>query len=402
MQPITLTIPGDYWDCHLYRGRLYLWKMDGRLSVYNWDQIVDRLPVEPSEQFALRCAFSRGDYLYGPGKAVLGDPDIAGMLRSKFESLSEREWTVSRDVLHDTLQAEVDNPFMELPTDVEIYNSEVFAATESGLWKTRTHLSGKRFIEPEPTKLWDCQLYSIRASTTGGRLALAAGGDGLFQYHEPSYGYYLGLDRSAEIEPGLVRVHEDHSSVANWSYASIYSSSYVGSGYMATFDSRQRQRKGQREYTFLGVHRQDEIFEGGNGFSWGTQDKIYRARAGGLDVVHFSQKHLQEGEPFGQVTHLPFQQWKGEIIGGGVALFGVIVQCENAVVVIRSDSERSFNIPGRVGRWRVYSRSNCYENHLHVIGENDLTVYSFNHDYFVTQANKQAGIRWLPFAWNAS
>ena len=29
MQPIKLTIQGDYYDCQIYRGRLYLWTFNG-------------------------------------------------------------------------------------------------------------------------------------------------------------------------------------------------------------------------------------------------------------------------------------------------------------------------------------------------------------------------------------
>lgn len=50
--------------------------------------------------------------------------------------------------------------------------------------------------------------------------------------------------------------------------------------------------------------------------------------------------------------------------------------------------------PEAVARWRVYPRSKRYENHLHVIYEDRLTVYSYNHDYFVDQAYKVKGIQY--------
>ena len=41
MQPLVLSIPGDFWDVQIYRGRLYLWHYDGRLSVYDWERLIE-------------------------------------------------------------------------------------------------------------------------------------------------------------------------------------------------------------------------------------------------------------------------------------------------------------------------------------------------------------------------
>jgi len=34
-----------------------------------------------------------------------------------------------------------------------------------------------------------------------------------------------------------------------------------------------------------------------------------------------------------------------------------------------------------------------YENHLHVILDDKIEIYSFNHDYFLNQENKEIGIQ---------
>jgi hypothetical protein len=77
-----------------------------------------------------------------------------------------------------------------------------------------------------------------------------------------------------------------------------------------------------------------------------------------------------------------------------VAYFGVIVECENALVVMNDENE-FFNIPDSVTRWRVYPRSIRYENHLHVISDSKIDIYSFNHDYFRSQEDKKIGIKYL-------
>lgn len=405
MQPVTLRIPGDYWDCQVYRGRLYLWRMDGRLVIYDWDRLVDSLTQDPGELFALRCAFSRGDYLYGPGRLMLLDPDFADLMRNKLGNIAGRPWAPSYQALAECTLGTQDDPFDDLPTDTELYNSNLYGATDSGLWRVTAHLDGKKHkVSPHPIKVWDGHIYSVRASSHGGRLALAAGSDGLFEYHASSNRHhYLGLGQEGFVDWNLVRIHPEHSSVANWSYSSIYSSSYVGHGYLAAFQPERRRHADYNALLFMGVFSQDEIFsESGDGLSWGSQDKIYRIRPGGLDVVSYSQRRLDKGEAFYHKTFLPFDGWKGQIEGGGAALFGVVVQCENAVVVIRSDNQPSCNFPGSPVRWRIYPRSNCYQNHLHVIYEQHIDIISFNHDYFVKQNDKQAGIRWHQFAWTAT
>jgi hypothetical protein len=50
-----------------------------------------------------------------------------------------------------------------------------------------------------------------------------------------------------------------------------------------------------------------------------------------------------------------------------------------------------YNIPGEVTRVRIFPRSLNYENHLHVIHNNTLEIYSFNNDYFVDQKAKDLG-----------
>jgi hypothetical protein len=49
-------------------------------------------------------------------------------------------------------------------------------------------------------------------------------------------------------------------------------------------------------------------------------------------------------------------------------------------------------IPGEPVNWRVFPRSKHYANHLHVVYDDRLEVWSFNHDYFLDQKKKRLGI----------
>ncbi len=94
MQPLKITIFGDFWDCQIYRGRLYLWKMDGKLLVYDWDNFIDSLIEKPSQKLAITCAFSRGDFLYGRSYYELFNnfSEIKNLIRDKFNLISKKTY----------------------------------------------------------------------------------------------------------------------------------------------------------------------------------------------------------------------------------------------------------------------------------------------------------------------
>ena len=75
MQPLILSIPGDFWDVQIYRGRLYLWHYDGRLSVYDWERLIELVYPKAKRLFAIKAAWLRGNSLYHPDVlAVFEDP----------------------------------------------------------------------------------------------------------------------------------------------------------------------------------------------------------------------------------------------------------------------------------------------------------------------------------------
>src|SRR5688572_176576 len=43
MQPVKLSISGQWWDSHIYAGRLYLFGQDGSLTAVDWDRLISDL-----------------------------------------------------------------------------------------------------------------------------------------------------------------------------------------------------------------------------------------------------------------------------------------------------------------------------------------------------------------------
>ena len=397
MQPVKLTIPGDFWDSQIYRGRLYLWDMENALRVYDWDALIHSLQDDERIKLPLLCSFTRGDYLYHVDwSLVFDDQEVRHLLESKFQALASRHLVIDPHTLSAHLLAHQDNPFGAMHDDSEIYINHLYGLNEAGLSSVEVHNQRRRrrIVEGLTEKLWDGQGTSIRAGRSS--LAVATADEGLFEIPLSTNGLVHRDGSATNGSNDSLQVSNRHTLFANWSFASIYGSSDVEDSYLAAFEWHQEREDEGRprwERTFSRVVNASSIF-GQRGLSWGFQEKIYQPATGGLMVTRFTQKYVaseEGGEAFSEPEFIPFQPWKGDIIGGGATFFGTIVECENALVVLRSDGE-FYNLPGPVTRWRVFPRSTRYENQLHAIYEDRLEIHSFNHDYFVDQRAKNLGV----------
>ncbi len=398
MQPLKVSIEGDFWDCQIYRGRLYAFYMDGSLAVYDWNKIITSLHNQVEDSLPIDCAFRRGNYLYGSQiKELFNYHSFKQYLIERFNQYTEQTFVIENSKLSDFELIRLDNPFVELPNDTEIFDNKLYAVTDSGFSKISVHTRnplGKRV-----TKFSDGLFIALKASK--GTLALSGGDEGLFEFHIQSSGKFKELfteiekdARLEKIENNLFRLSSQHSSFVNWSFASLYSSSYVSPSFLAAFGWREEKEEDKKIYKreFKGVFSQSEIFTDEISFCWGLQEKIYKADTQNrrIDVVSYIQSSIK----FDFLDSIQLEQWQGDIIGGGTAYFGVIIELENSIVVVTSNNN-IITIPRTASRWRVYPRSRNYENHLHIITDQYLEVYSFNHDYFVSQDNKVAGIRYV-------
>ncbi|HCQ20882.1 MAG: hypothetical protein AN481_17670 [Aphanizomenon flos-aquae LD13] len=393
MQPLKITVQGDFWDCQIYRGRLYLWYTDGSIGVYKWDSLIEDTFKNEVDELVLQCAFVRGDYLYGNNfRLLFEDSDIKNALFSKFSQVSDKDLFISPKKLKEFELSRQDNPVIELPTDTYIYGNTLFTLTDSGIYSASVHRTGTKFgVSTRPKKLWDCPLLSIKANRNA--LAMAGGDEGLFELHLDDY--HGDLSELEKIDSRVYKVSNHHSSLVDWSFASLYSSSYVDSGFLAAFGWDENQDTGKFERRFKKIITDSRIFEK-TGFSWGSQEKIYLANCNTIEVVRYVQSGVDsenEDSAFQHLESIGFDSMHGSIISGGIAYFGIIIEYEDALSVLCSD-DTLITFPEAVARWKVYPRSKRYENHLHIIYEDRFVVYSFNHDYFVDQADKLKGIQY--------
>lgn len=388
MQPLKITIRGNFWDVQIYRDRLHLWDMNGDLSIYNWEESLEPLfSQDTSLKLPLICAFSRGDYLYNANfDLIFGDNDFKELLQEKFTN-------VNSDIeLTPVLRATQENPFKELQIDSEVYDNRLYSITSSGLWYSTAHRSSNKYpISSKPNKIWDGYLQSIKAHSN--KLALSGGSEGLFEYLISGVNIYN--DTFHKPEDKITQLSEEHSLYSTWSFSSIYSTSDIGKSFLhANYwdNSSVLQLKHGRTFDESDIFSD---YEDGS-FSWSEYEKIYSVKDSTIKVVNFNQSNVdpnKDENAFEEVFSQEFQNINSQqIVMADVANFGTIIEDDNGLIVLRSDGE-DFRINGQITRWRVYPRAKRYENHLHVILDDRIEIYSFNHDYFVDQKSKIFGIQ---------
>lgn len=401
MQPVKITIRGDYYDCQIYRGRLYLWTFDGDLKVYDWNKLIQSFIKKDTEKIVMTFCFLDGNYLYKTDLIKLfNDNDFKKLLLHKFKLIENQEFELNETQLDNFLFGRQNTPTGILPTDTEIYSNKLYFIHEKGMFSCSAHRakSAKLPVSSKPSKIWDCNLLSIKANKYP-QLALSGGSEGLFELNMAT-NLPSNLYRVESISP-IFQVSKNHSSFSNYSYLNIYNTSVIENSFLAMFKWRDVKDSNHRGYSIRDFDTEintQEIFNLNNKqhfISWGIEDKFYRAFEGGFEIIKYNNyASIENGEEtFTCLKTLDLNAWKGNVINGGTAYFGNIVECENALVIIQSD-KKILTIPGPITRWRVYPRSMNYENHLHVILDDRIEIYSFNHDYFLNQEVKEIGIQY--------
>jgi len=410
MYTLKITIEGDFWDCQIYMGRLYLWTMSGELHVINWDELVNSLnPPNSDNHLIMRCAFTHGDYLYGKElRSIFEDREFKNLLAQKFKRIFKEDFRVDKRYLEKFNFGVQNNPFRELPTDTEISNKVLYGLTDAGIFAASAHRHNIKYpVSSKPSKIWDCPTLSVKANRFG-QLSISAGDEGLFEFNRSTE--YFDSEGLRKVEDSIFQIGKHHSQFSDWSFLSIYSSSNVDGSFMAFYEwdnkgNIEGLKPNENDYKFSSKRKltseikEEEIFgKNKKGLSWGGGDKIYKAYDGKFLMARFKNTLYMDSDEdahFYDTHSISLDAWKGDVVSGGTAYFGTIVECENALVVVLSNKE-VITIKGPITRWRVYPRSINYENHLHVILEDKIEIYSFNNDYFVDQKEKEFGLFYKP------
>jgi hypothetical protein len=400
MQPLKLIIPGRYWDSQIYKGRLYLFGRDGDIRTVNWDRLIGEWQVEDRLKLALECGFRRSDYLYGDRWSLLfADKEVRELVQAKFRDLAAGILEITSERVEEFTVGRQDSPFPFPHADSTVYLDHLYAASKRGVFRARLSKRNKRPVNPVREEEWDGPTLAIAARYYC--LALAAGDEGLFELRLTNDGW------SSRDQERLAQLGKLNCVDCNWAFYSIYGSSHVGPGYLAAFTNQREPDQEMWTRKFLQVVQDDTIFHG-SGYSFGNQDKLCQVSDGQVRIRRYEPWHGELENSFEDLGELDMTAlsihdrtvalapWKGGVVSGAVALFGTIVECENAMVVIPSEGP-AVTIPGEPVNWRVFTRSVQYENQLHLIYEDKMEILSFNHDYFVDQIRKRSGTKFMEF-----
>jgi len=398
MLPLKLSIYGDFYDCQIYRGRLYLWTFDGQINTYYWSKIIEKFLNKGLNELALTYGFLNCRSLYSPDfNFIFKDKDFYHLLIQKFEQLSNQHLFIDERDIQDCLLGQQDVLNNCLPIDTEIYDSKLYYAIDDGLYRASVHQQTVKPISNRPVKMWSSRLLSLKSNSFG-QLSLSAGSDGLFEYNAYSDNFFPDPSLK-QIESRIVQITDQHSQFSNYSKISIYNSTRVAQSGMAVFEWKKNDPEkavyGRKSYkrSFAELVPESSIFKknGKSNLSWGFGDKIYRETDKGLDIVRFNNYPKEpEQSRFQFLRTIAIESEMGEIIAGGVAYFGTILEFERGLLVELSNGQR-LEINEPITKWRIYPRAKNFDNQLHVILEDRIDILSFYHDFFLDQSSKLFG-----------
>ena len=425
MQALKVIVPGEFYDSQIYNGRLYLWRINGSLVTLDWDLLVDKITVAKELEIALRLSLQHSDKLYG--NLLLQDIEIRGLIKSKFQKLSQMTVEIKKQDLEECIIDQQDSPFPFPHADSAVHYEMMFVGSQSGV--SASKCSGGKWYEPferGAEKLFDMPVLSISASNK--TLAVAAGNEGLFEYSVDSL-----ISNSTRSYSDPLNLSTSHCNLTRWLYPGIFGSSYFNDGYFAEFKSSKKsnsekeqssQKTGQPnlsvgliergesqssakhyERKFQRLISSEEIFAKSQlkfdqlenstnsnniTFTWGVDDKVCSITGNSIQLAQYIPRASAKRR-FKDIGSVEIAGSNSEIISADSSFFGIVLEQENGLLVVSSSLEIQF-FEGEPVNWRVFPKTTNYSNQLHIIYDDALHIYSFNHDYFVNQSTKQLGI----------
>ncbi len=325
-----LSLIGDFFDCQLYGGRLYLWTFNGSLQVYNYRAIIREWINMHHGGQGSPCQ----QYENGVSQMSMGPEVLRPFL------LCERDYLEN-----------------EFPTGTEVLSGGLYESNAKGLFTCKVPLFSSQFDQAPVTKLSDMPLVFISGAQRRG-LVCAAGSDGLF--------WLQSVTGNGE----LVQVSNRQTIRANFCNPGIYAHSSVGESYLLVNDD------GQYNSIFSATDLYPRVC--GPQMTWCWENSFYLADNHILRVYEFvtsDQPMLLKGE-------IHFFYWKGGFVSAGSSQCGTVVELDNAICLFEDWDAKDGHttILGPVTRWRMYPRSKAFSSHVHIIFDDRLDIVVMNDD----------------------
>jgi hypothetical protein len=381
MPRLALRLPGDYWDSYLYMGYLYLFEQTGSLRVVDWERLVSTVDVPVVLQAARRVAFVRNDLLY-PRRNVR----TARVPSETFNRLANLDLEITQLALEAHTVIRQANPFPFPHSDVAIYGRQLLVGSHDGLHQVECPFPDGRVQTSSfggAQRRWDGHVLAIAAKYD--RLAIAAGSDGLRELPLGVFGD--GIASLTDDPPARAEIN---CTQCNWVFMHMYAGGPEPTGGLAQFDREDATKR--RALIFVKFQSSTELF-GDSGFSWAQGDRICMLSKDRLLVVRYRDRHRRrDASPLEARRSQVESDDIGEPIAAAVGVFGLVVEYESLLqIVLSNQSAIELEPPAR---WRVFPRSNFYENQVHFIYDDHLDIAAFVQDAEVTQSTKVVGAQY--------
>lgn len=394
MQPIKIVIPGKFYDSFIYNKNLILWDINGDIIKIDWDFFIIDFFENYDDKFAYYCSFIHGDYLYGNRwELIFEDVLIKDAIKKRFEKAENITLDV-KDINKRCKKSH--NPFPFPHSDCVIYrkyerNPDLYISTSKGLFKSPyyVHKNGNLFnLLEKSTKCHDIPSFNIEVQSN--LVVSSCGDEGVFGW-------------STEFDLSEIQLSNKHSTWVSWSFSDIFSSSYYNGGYLLESSLNRRDnddRFSKRHFSIIEKFSVDNLFKK-KGLTWGVDDKICSLHDGEIEIYQYKRNTNDGEEKFIKLESFYDERLSlDNIIKTGSAPWGYILEYKTMLLVIQSDGKliKIEHNGQEIVNWRIFTRSIRYSNQLHVIFEDNISIYSFSNDYFQDQFKKNIGIRFIPIS----
>lgn len=382
LQPLVVELPGAFWDCQLYAGRLIGFGYDETIQVIRWEELIETLELPSVGLPLVNWAFSRNDFFYRTRNWMKRNvaTDLKDVVGPSFDGLRGEPLLVSADAVDDARESRIDNQVPFPHSDSHAYNYDLFVSGRSGVWKSVGFLGAEDVAQSTFSKVWDAPVHDM--ATRLGTLAMAAGDEGLWETaarRESANGWV--------VPQGPQQVSDQHCTKCDYMFLSVFCSSHVNGGFLADFSAQEAGHNSRRR-ALRGVKSSDELW-GKRDYSWGLWNRICQASGGVLDIKSFFET-LEEDE-ISRISPVRSLELSGDQtpVSAELTPFGAVVEWDEQLDVITNNRETVTFAPPV--RWRCLPRSKFYFDLLLLIYEDRISVVSFVEDSLMARSRYTLG-----------
>jgi hypothetical protein len=381
MRPVEIRIPGEFWDSFIYNGRLYLFTLDGDIRTYNWERLVQSMPIDPDYRPLFRQFLTRGQEWYSPLlQRILESPEICKTVASLTNKISGRVYEVASQYLVSAVQETYPSP-SHPHTDIEGFYNVLYLSSLDGIYAA----SLARKLARGFLRVTD--VPALRVACSWGSMAVAAGSEGMYDHDLADFRDW-NLTEPKQLS-------NKYCSACSWtSFDVVGSSGPRDAGVIAAF-SKPKKDEAESRFRLTTTTRRhiqtidsDAIFSSNEGLLFGAQDVLVMASRQRLDIDGYDPRRRDETArvldfqmALFDEKSLPVGELTDDAIGGAATVYGILVEMDRALLLRGVDG--TVSAFGQPVNWRTFPRSQNYLNQLHVTYDDHVSIFAFPDDYFI-------------------